>query len=68
MANRFTKFKLEIRNLFLTNSVFYFNVFLCAKDDEEIDPMLEQYKDFLFAPDELPVYVAAPKASQMSNH
>ena len=46
---------------------FSFNVFLCAKDDEEIDPMLEQYKDFLFAPDELPVYVAAPKASQMSN-
>ncbi len=23
--------------------------------------MMEKYKDFLFAPDELPVYVAAPK-------
>jgi hypothetical protein len=31
------------------------------EEEEEEDPLLEQYKDFLFAPDELPVYVAAPK-------
>ena len=28
---------------------------------EEEDPNLEKYKEFLFAPDDLPVYVAAPK-------
>ncbi len=26
--------------------------------------MMEKYKDFLFAPDELPVYVAAPKVKR----
>jgi hypothetical protein len=26
--------------------------------------MMEKYKDFLFAPDELPVYVAAPKVME----
>jgi hypothetical protein len=27
--------------------------------------MMEKYKDFLFAPDELPVYVAAPKVKRI---
>ena len=31
------------------------------EEEEEQDPMLEKYKDFLFAPDEIPVAVAAPK-------
>jgi hypothetical protein len=30
--------------------------------------MLEKYRDFLFAPDELPVYVAKPKASFNTYH
>ena len=30
---------------------------------EEEDPNLEKYKEFLFAPDDLPVYVAAPKVA-----
>ena len=29
--------------------------------DEEEDPFMDRYKDFLFAPDEIPMYVARPK-------
>ena len=29
--------------------------------EEEEDPMMEKYKDFLFAPDDLPGYVTKPK-------
>merc|ERR1719234_1505545 len=31
------------------------------KEKEKDDPMLEKYKDFLFAPDETPIAVAKPK-------
>lgn len=31
------------------------------QEEEERDPMLEKYRDFLFAPDEIPVSVARPK-------
>ena len=32
-----------------------------AGEEEEEDPFMEKYKDFLFAPDEIPMYVARPK-------
>lgn len=31
------------------------------EDDDEDDPIMEQYKDFLFAPDEVPHFVSKPK-------
>ena len=30
-------------------------------DQDDDDPFMEKYKDFLFAPDEIPLYVARPK-------
>jgi len=32
-----------------------------ADTEETLDPMIEKYKDFLFAPDEIPINVAKPK-------
>jgi len=32
-----------------------------SSKDEEVDPMMEKYQDFLFAPDEIPLNIANPK-------
>ena len=51
-----------------SNNIFLFtgpiNVSF-VQDDEGEDPMLEKYKDFLFAPDELPVHIATPKVNPL---
>ena len=60
-----------IENFYLTCLIFHANFRKASfvktyggdNYEENDDPNLDKYKDFLFAPDDLPVYAAYPKVS-----